>query len=237
MKIFRPIQTFLGVIFIVSCVMFLAFAGTASFGRTLMIADDDASINVILDQIVKEGTGNCDAPLEKVIGDGFTDDRSFALTAPERWGDPGWGYHITEDPFGDNEYRFFTIAWKVDAPGTIVQIQFIPLDSRGDWPRFYAGDEMGSWPNLASLQLAAEPPREWELHIVDLFALRHGRKAFFGEWTMSGISFDSDWPECVSTAYFDALYLTQTQAEADEVIASVEPADKLATTWAAIKSQ
>ena len=72
MKISISRQPFVSVSFIVSCVMFLALASTTSFGKTLMIADDDASINVLLDQVVKDGTGaNCDAPLEKFVGDGF----------------------------------------------------------------------------------------------------------------------------------------------------------------------
>ena len=225
----------------ITCMMFLCFASTVSFGEVLMIFDDEATVDAIVGSIT--GIDPCDIatdpPLIKDTTDGYGDKVSIISRCAFVGKNAGWGYPIKENPAA-GEYRYLTTAWKkevVDAPGEYVMHQF--LGDPGGWEhRIYVGDltEVAKiWPDaFKSIAIDEELPREWTFYVVDLFDS-------FGEFTLNGMSFDTDGPNILGdrergAMHVDAMYLTQTLAEA-EGITSVEPAGKLATTWADIKAQ
>lgn len=120
---------------------------------------------------------------------------------------PGWVYPVVGNP-RPGEYRYLRFAWKrPEGQGVMIQL----CAGGTDWGRYFAGaNTVGFQP---ALQLALQPPREWEVVTRDLFE-DFGRVPF----TLSGMAFTS----MDGIALFDHVYLGR----------SVEAMDKITNTAA-----
>jgi hypothetical protein len=115
---------------------------------------------------------------------------------------PGWCYPVVEKP-REGEYRYLRFAWKKpEGQGVMVQLCVGGVE----WGRYFAGvNAVGFYP---ALQVAAGPPREWEVVTRDLFE-DFGRVPF----TLTGFAFTS----MDGVALFDHVYLGRTIEELDRV--------------------
>ena len=140
---------------------------------------------------------------------------------------PGWSYNIVKNPSADDEARWIMFAWK-KAGGNGIMIQFPSSGSWGVQPnggRYFDGVNKTGWPGI---QLADEPPAEWEVQIRDLFD-------DFGAFTMTGIALT----QYDNVGYYDSIYLAWTEDELNRLLVEmtpVEPRSKLAATWGEVKT-
>jgi len=139
---------------------------------------------------------------------------------------PGWGYGIVKSPSDKMEMRWILFAWKKDG-GEGMMIQFPNNGVWGGQPnggRYFAGVNKAAWEGI---QVSDEAPAEWEYHIRDLFD-------DFGEFALSGMALT----QYDNIGYYDSIYLAWTEEELERLIMDlkpVEPQDKLASTWGAVK--
>ncbi len=130
---------------------------------------------------------------------------------------PGWAFKIVEKPAADDEFRYITFAWKkIGGNGIQLQLHGTP-DTWGH--RYHAGANVKNW--NPSIQVSKDVPKNWTSQTQDLFA---DWKAF----TLTGIAF-SAWDG--SAGLWDNVYLHKALG-----VTPVEPKDKLATTWATLKT-
>lgn len=132
---------------------------------------------------------------------------------------PDWSFGITENPGGDNEFRFITFAWKKDGgDGLQIQLHGDP-DTWGH--RYHGGANVKGW--NPSIQAQDTVPAAWTEHTRDLFE-------DWGEFTLTGIAFSS-WDG--NGGFYDAISLHQDPSPPT----AVEARDKVATAWAALKAR
>lgn len=131
---------------------------------------------------------------------------------------PDWSFGITENPSGDNEFRYITFAWKKDG-GDGLQIQ-LHGDPDGWGHRYHGGDNVKGW--NPSIQAQETVPTAWTRHVRDLFE-------DWGEFTLTGIAFSS-WDG--NGGFYDDVALHQALSTT-----AVEAKDKAATTWATLKTR
>lgn len=123
----------------------------------------------------------------------------------------GWDYSI-------DEYPYLTWAWKKDG-GEGIMIQ---LAHDTAWAYRYV--DVVDTPGWGSIVLRDELSTEWTLNTRNLV------DDFGGGWALTGMAFT---PYDGDAAYYDLIVL---HSEPNEVVA-VEPAGKLAATWADLKQQ
>ncbi|MBT3269811.1 hypothetical protein HN371_21880 [Candidatus Poribacteria bacterium] len=194
------------------CVAITASAQNASF--TIL----DENVDDVL-AFITNGEGT---PAKS--SDAFSGSESLEVGATggdaQRFNDavPDWSFGITENPSGDNEFRYITFAWKKDG-GAGIQIQ---LHGNPDtWGhRYHGGENVKDW--NPSIQ-AGDLPTSWMDHTRDLFD-------DWGEFTLTGIAFSSG---DGNTGWYDAITLHQDPSSPT----AVEAKDKLATAWATLKSR
>ena len=250
----------------VVCLMFFFFANTVSFGKIMEIVDSPTTIQDFR-AIAEDGwpDGNPDVRPKMNSHDGWGDRWSLLLETAEynTKNNRKWGIEVRENPQADNEYRYFTIAWKADPRNKALMFQFHAFWGFGCvhedfcWDhRWYAGNVNAIAPilknpadggNVQKFELPeGSYSNDWTFIIIDLFdaadGVIHARplKILRGEWTINAIALDTDNPfPKKGMALFDAIYFTQTRAEAEAIEESraVSPADKVTTTWGSIKAQ
>jgi len=254
----------------VVCLMLLFFANAVSFGEIMEIADGRTSINefreIAVINFANQGEGNPNVPLKLENQDGFGDRWSILLETAEYHTHPAtnWGIEIRQNPQADNEYRYFTFAWKADRRNSGLMIQlhgkwgFGCAHADACWDhRWYAGTQDSMAPILknpkdgGNVQKKLLPEgsysTDWKFIILDLSdaatGIIHAQpfKMLKGEWTVNAIALDTDNPfPNGGGAHFDAMYFTQTLKEAEDIerrARAVSPEDKVATTWGRIRAQ
>ena len=151
----------------ITCLIFLCVVTTVSFGKVLMLIDDEDSINLLFDDAKYwDETANKNTKVELLAGrDPFTTkaDRKGAAVAFRGPGNAGndVGYLarsgllnegfalITKNPAASNEFRYFTVALKHDGTKNCMLVGIIgfPGSTHGNavhpnscWDhRFYFG--------------------------------------------------------------------------------------------------
>lgn len=132
---------------------------------------------------------------------------------------PGWSFKIVENPSAEDEFRYITFAWRKDG-GEGIQLQL--HGNPGTWGhRYHAGANVKGW--NPSIQISDTIPTTWQLNTEDLFA-------DWGEFELTGIAFTA-WDG--NAGFWDDVMLHQRP---DEPVA-VQPAGKLAMTWAQLKTR
>jgi hypothetical protein len=200
-----------------------------SQGRVIELFDEDEDFMARL--------SNQDTPTQIEISEdeSFNGDISLRLEAPaavnngQRYNPniPEWSYNIVKNPSDDNEARWIMFAWK-KVGGEGIMIQFPDSGSWGvqqNGGRYFDGVNKAGWPGI---QLADEPPAEWEVQIRDLFD-------DFGEFTMTGMALT----QYDNVGFYDFIYLAWTEDELTNFLAEilpVEPQGKLGAVWGEIKS-
>jgi len=135
---------------------------------------------------------------------------SVAVTTSQSYNpDMGWSYSI-------DEYPYLTWAWKKDG-GEGIMIQ---LAHDAAWAYRYV--DVVDTPGWGSIIIRDTLSTEWTLNTRNLV------EDFGGGWNLTGLAFT---PYDGNAAYYDLLVL---HSEPNEVVA-VEPAGKLAATWADLK--
>ena len=186
----------------------------------------DAEFFTVLDENVDEvlawatgggGTG------EK-ISDAYAGDEALYVASTGGDGQifnptvPDWSFSIVENPAGLNEFRYITFAWKKDG-GNGIQLQ-IHGDPDTWGHRYHAGDNVKGW--NPSIQVSTSIPTDWTLETRDLFG-------DWGEFTVTGMAFTA-WDG--NGGAWDFVYFHKSPTPPT----AVEPAGKLATTWAGLKT-
>lgn len=132
---------------------------------------------------------------------------------------PGLDIKIVEKPAATNEFRYITWAWKKDGgQGIQLQIHGNP-DTWGH--RYHAGQNVKNW--NPSLQTAASIPTTWTRNTKDLFA---DWKAF----QVTGLALTA-WDGKGGWWDFIAFHKSPNPPTA------VDPKDKAALTWGALKAR
>lgn len=174
---------------------------------------------------------------------------------------------IAKNPVESNEFRYFTAALKHDGKKSCMLIGIIgfPGFSHNDdvhkkacWDHrlsFGKHRNCADWNDFSFTSVTEDAagndhgdtlPADWTFYIIDLaeWAERdciYNNDCKKGNWRFEAWDFEADHPEDVGgTAYFDAMYLTQTRREAVDLGRqgfAVLAVDKVTTTWGKIKAQ
>ena len=119
-------------------------------------------------------------PVSILYGDAYSGGKSLALTSAGATGPqydptfghalPDWDFEIVEHPKA-GQYRWLQFAWKALSPQTTGMSLLIGRA----WPTGAFAFEAGAqtWPEgvLVNKKIAQDPPREWQVVSVDLWAL------------------------------------------------------------------
>jgi hypothetical protein len=131
---------------------------------------------------------------------------------------PGWSFGITENPVGDNEFRYISFAWKKDGgEGLQLQLHGDP-DTWGH--RYHGGANVKNW--NPSIQAQEDIPTVWTRHVRDLYE-------DWGEFTLTGIAYSS-WDGV--GGFYDDIALHQELSTT-----AVEAKDRAMTMWATLKAR
>ncbi|MBP3954608.1 hypothetical protein J8F10_04830 [Gemmata sp. G18] len=163
----------------------------------------DEGVDPLLPVLINDGGGEAGTAVRE-DRDVFAGVEAVRVTPMQKYRSniPGWNFKIVETPKNAGEFRYLRFAWKKFG-GSGLMIQF-HNPATGWGHRFHAGSNVYGW--APSVQLAAKPAKEWEVHTRDLFKE-------FGAINITGFALA---PLDGTSALFDHMLLGRSIADLDK---------------------
>lgn len=225
----------------------MLLACTTAFADVMVLFDEDEKTEAGAGDFAALFTSHDAGSTVTVTNDEAYDGKVSAFVTPAQSYNSnmtGWNFPIVEKP-GKGEYRYIQFAWKSDG-GTGVMIQF---PDNGNWGsvtvpcfeddpnatpanpiapgtrRYIFGKNVTGWSGIC---LSDKIPEKWTVVTRDLVK-------DFGEFTMTGIAL-TPFSDGGKGDYYDAIVIASSEDELPSKKAAVNAQDKLATTWAELKT-